>query len=135
MKNSRPARTFALQTLYAMELQQVGVQEVVEGVLNNYEVRPAHQKYGMDLVDLVQEHRKVLIEDLSKCLKNWTWERLALIDQLILQMALVEMRYKPEVPHMVVISEAVEIANKFSSEDSGPFVNGVLTTFLNSIPQ
>ena len=61
-------------------------------------------------------------------MQDWTLERLPTVDRLLLRMALYEMLYEPETPRPVVINEAVELAKKFSTEDSGRFVNGVLSS-------
>ena len=57
--------------------------------------------------------------------KNWRLERMAIIDRAVLRLAIYELR-TAETPHKVIINEAVELAKKFSSEDAGSFVNGIL---------
>ena len=57
---------------------------------------------------------------------NWDFERLAVVDRNILRLAVYEMLYRPEIPPVVSINEAIEIAKKFSSAESGKFVNGLL---------
>jgi transcription antitermination protein NusB len=64
--------------------------------------------------------------------ENWRFERLAAIDRAILRLALFELR-SADTPPKVVLNEAVELAKKFSSEDSGGFVNGILDTFRKSL--
>ena len=66
------------------------------------------------------------METISKYLENWEWSRVALLDRLILQMATAELFYIDDVPPKVTISEAIEIANQFSTSDSSSFVNGIL---------
>ncbi len=60
-------------------------------------------------------------------LEGWTLERLPTIDRIVLRMGVFELRHRTETPPPVVINEAVELAKKFSTEDSGRFVNGVLS--------
>ena len=67
--------------------------------------------------------------------KHWKMERMAVIDRNILRMALYEMLHHPETPGAVVINEALELARRFSSEDSVEFVNGVLDGIWKSLPQ
>jgi len=57
---------------------------------------------------------------------NWDFERLAVVDRNILRLAIYEMFYRPEIPPVVSINEAIEIAKKFSTAESGAFVNGLL---------
>jgi N utilization substance protein B len=65
--------------------------------------------------------------------KNWDFDRITLIDKLILRMALSEMMYVDEVPPKVSIAEGVEIAKQFSTEDSSSFINGILDSVYNEI--
>ena len=130
MKSKRPARSLALQTLYAMEVSEQGVQDVIDGVLENHEVSDVQKKYGLDLIDLVTEHKTVLVEISTKHCKNWSCDRLAKVEQIILMISLAEARHMSEVPPKVILAEAIEIANKFSAEQSAGFVNGVLKSAL-----
>jgi N utilization substance protein B len=57
---------------------------------------------------------------------NWDFERLAVVDRNILRLAVYEMLFRPEIPPVVSINEAIEIAKKFSTAESGKFVNGLL---------
>ncbi len=76
-----------------------------------------------------------LDELIVKHADNWRFERLAAIDRAILRLAIYELR-RSETPPKVVLNEAVELAKKFSSEDSGGFVNGILDAFRKTlIPQ
>ena len=65
--------------------------------------------------------------------KNWDFDRITLIDKLILRMALSEMMYVDEVPPKVSIAEGVEIAKQFSTEDSSSFINCILDSVYNEI--
>jgi transcription antitermination protein NusB len=64
--------------------------------------------------------------------ENWRLERLAVIDRAILRLAIYEMR-ATDTPPKVVLNEAVELAKKFSSEEAGSFVNGILNSIYNSL--
>ena len=65
--------------------------------------------------------------------QNWRLERMAIIDRAVLRLAIYELRIA-ETPPKVVLNEAVDLAKKFSSEDSGAFVNGILDAFRKSLP-
>ena len=132
----RPARVFAMQLLYAMEITGQTVAQALPGVV---EAQPAaegksfpdaQKKYGMKLVDLVLEHRSELEDSLKESAIHWELDRIARIDRLILFIAMVELSYMPDIPMKVAISEAVQIAAKFSTDSSDAFVNGILTGFL-----
>jgi N utilization substance protein B len=68
----------------------------------------------------------------SPLLEGWTIERLPTIDRLLLEMATFELHCRPETPKAVAINEAVALAKRFSTEDSGRFVNGVLSAVANA---
>jgi N utilization substance protein B len=74
-----------------------------------------------------------LDELIVKHAENWRFERLAAIDRAILRLAMYELRAM-DTPPKVVLNEAVDLAKKFSSEDSGAFVNGILDAFRKSLP-
>jgi len=74
-----------------------------------------------------------LDELIVKHAENWRFERLAAIDRAILRLAIYELR-ATDTPPKVVLNEAVDLAKKFSSEDSGAFVNGILDAFRKSLP-
>ncbi len=65
--------------------------------------------------------------------KNWDFERIAIIDRLIIRMAICEFLFFDDIPPKVSISEAIEIAKKFSTDDSSAFVNGILDAILHMI--
>jgi N utilization substance protein B len=62
-------------------------------------------------------------------LENWDLGRVALVDKNILRFALAELLYFADVPPAVIINEAIEIARRFSTDDAGRFVNGLLDRF------
>jgi N utilization substance protein B len=72
------------------------------------------------------EHRDALDEHIKKHVKNWEIHRIAAVDRNIMRLAIYEMLYRDDIPPVVSINEAVDIAKKFSTQDSGKFVNGVL---------
>ncbi len=72
------------------------------------------------------EHRNEADELIKKHVKNWELHRIAAVDRNILRLAIFEMLHRDDIPPVVSINEAVDIAKKFSTQDSGKFVNGIL---------
>jgi transcription antitermination protein NusB len=72
------------------------------------------------------EHRDELDRMISKYTKNWDLRRIATVDRNVLRLAIYEMLYREDIPPVVSINEAVDIAKKFSTQESGKFVNGIL---------
>jgi N utilization substance protein B len=74
----------------------------------------------------VLEKQAALDETIKKYAANWDLRRIAVVDRNILRLAIYEMMFRDDIPPIVSINEAVDIAKKFSTEDSGKFVNGIL---------
>jgi len=72
------------------------------------------------------EHRDECDEIIKKHAKNWDLHRIATVDRNVMRLAIYEMLYREDIPPVVSINEAVDIAKKFSTHDSGKFVNGIL---------
>ncbi len=78
------------------------------------------------LVRGVLQHREVLDEIIRRHAKNWDLHRMAVVDRNIMRLAIHEMLHRDDIPPVVSINEAVDIAKKFSTIESGKFVNGIL---------
>jgi N utilization substance protein B len=78
------------------------------------------------LIRGVIEHRDGIDEKIKGHAKNWDLHRIAIVDRNIMRLAIYEMLYREDIPPIVSINEAVDIAKKFSTQDSGKFVNGIL---------
>ncbi|MCL2100988.1 MAG: transcription antitermination factor NusB [Fibromonadales bacterium] len=124
----RPARVFALQLLYAMEITGEAPGYCLPAILEGNPVSDDMQRFGMKLIDGILERREEFRNTFLEIIPDWSPERLSTIDKIILQIAMTEMLLA-DTPIKVILSEAVQIANKFSDEDSPSFVNGVLQNF------
>jgi N utilization substance protein B len=72
------------------------------------------------------QHRDAIDEIIKRHVQNWDFNRIAAVDRNILRLAIYEMLHREDIPPIVSINEAVDIAKKFSTNDSGKFVNGIL---------
>jgi N utilization substance protein B len=86
----------------------------------------ATRRFADLLIRGVVEHRPELDQRITHIAQNWDLQRMAVVDRNILRLAIYEMLYRDDIPPVVSINEAVDIAKKFSTEDSGKFVNGLL---------
>lgn len=116
----REARERALGLLYEAEAKGVPVADVVADL----PVPP--DPYAADVATGVGEHLGAIDEYLVRFARDWRLERMPVVDRTLLRMAIFELLHRPDVPTGVIISEAVELAKQYSTEDSGRFVNGVL---------
>ncbi len=116
----RDARERAVGLLYEAEAKGVDPREVLAAL----PVPP--DPYTADVVAGVAERREEIDGHLGRLARGWTVERMPAVDRAILRLAAFELLGRPDVPTAVVIDEAVEMAKRFSTDDSGRFVNGVL---------
>jgi len=82
--------------------------------------------FAEPLIKGVLEHRDAIDEHIKKHARNWEFNRIAAVDRNVMRLAIYEMLYRDDIPPVVSINEAVDIAKKFSTQDSGKFVNGIL---------
>ena len=126
----RRAREAALQMLYHCEVARVSADEAIAA---HGEIEaatrlpsPEAERFAARLVAGTVEHAEELDPVIAASAEHWRPERMAVIDRLILRMAVYQLRDMPDVPPTVVINEAIELARRFGGEESGRFVNGVL---------
>ena len=82
--------------------------------------------FAEPLIRGVLEHRDAIDVRIKGHAKNWDFHRIAAVDRNVMRLAIYEMLYREDIPPVVSINEAVDIAKKFSTHDSGKFVNGIL---------
>jgi len=121
----RRARELALQALYGSEVGKRPVDEVLTELVTTN--GPAEGRaFVRDLVLGTIENSAESDGLIAPLLEGWTLDRLPTIDRIILRMSAFELNHRRETDAAVVINEAVELAKKFSTEDSGRYINGVL---------
>ena len=121
------ARAWVLQLLYAWEISGRGsLADFSTSALRHRLVSPRYRPYLELLVEVLDEHLTEIDGLLRAHIPNWRLERLAAIDRNILRLGVAELRYVDEVPGKVAITEAIKLAERYGSDDSGAFVNGVL---------
>lgn len=86
----------------------------------------AVREFAEGLIRGCLQHRDAIDEIIQQHSRNWGLKRIAAVDRNILRLAIYEMLHREDIPPVVSINEAVDIAKKFSTEDSGKFVNGIL---------
>lgn len=86
----------------------------------------ATRLFAEPLIRGTLEYRNAIDEHIKKHVKNWDFNRIAAVDRNVMRLAIYEMLHREDIPPVVSINEAVDIAKKFSTNDSGKFVNGVL---------
>ena len=91
--------------------------------------------FAIELVDGVIEKIEVIDSIIRELVTNWEFSRIAKADLALLRVALYEIKYRLDVPPIVIIDETLEISKEFSSENSRKFLNGVLDKALSMMPR
>ena len=131
MSSRRLAREQALQVLYSVMIGDREPREAVAEVVGE-NAESEQRAFVEELALGTLEYAGEADRRLSPLLEGWAIERLPTIDRLLLEMATFELHCRPDTPKAVAISEAVALAKRFSTEDSGRFVKGVLSAVANA---
>ncbi|MBR4508245.1 MAG: transcription antitermination factor NusB [Elusimicrobiaceae bacterium] len=128
MSSRRLAREYALQTLYYSEAGKLTQNDAVMFVNSFFEnLDEQHFAFCKDIVQGVNKNKKEIDGIISSFSKNWSLERMSSVDRAILRMATYELVFSPDkTPIAAIIDESVELAKKYSTENSGKFLNGIL---------
>jgi len=136
VKNRSRARGWALQGLYAWE-SRGGVQEdavrLLSDLFSTLRVSPTNRPYAEILVRLVANNLPRIDRMIEESLTNWRMNRLSVIDRNVLRLGVAEMMFVDDVPARMTIREAVKLAEKYGTEESPRFVNGVLDAVMRRV--
>jgi transcription antitermination protein NusB len=123
----REARETALGLLYEADVSGLRPGEALAR-----QVAPP-PPFATELVAGVDAHLDDLDRRLRAASRDWALERMPVIDRCVLRLAAFELAHRPDVPTGAVLSEAVELAKRYSTEESGRFVNGLLATLAKEL--
>lgn len=137
MASRSQGRQFAVQILYQQHLTGDDLDQVLDLFWRRQSDTPARiMEFVESLVRGVLEHVDELDLEISHYLRDWTLDRMVLLDRLILRLALYELDSAEEpMPFRVVIDEALNLVKAFSGEESVPFVNGILHAWVTQRQQ
>lgn len=131
MTQRRKSRELALQALYADEVGKNDREQLRDRIIKTgFDSRDKNYDFAVSLLNKTLNHQKKLDRVIQEHTKNWRMDRLAVIDKVVLRIAICEFLYFAEIPTKVTINEAIEIAKKYSTPKSGKFVNGILDAAL-----
>ena len=132
MSSRRKARELALQLLFQTDLTRSTPQDNLEIFWKVNESDSKNRKYAEFLFLKAFENQAYIDELIGGHAQHWRLDRMAVVDRNVLRIAVSEMLYG-ETPQVVVIDQAIEIARKFSTDESSQFVNGVLDAIKDEI--
>lgn len=127
MRKRTQGRELALQLLYQVDLRGDEVMTEVDAYLDGPGGGDAEARgFARELIHGYLDRRIEIDRRIEEVARNWQLRRMASIDRNILRLGAYELLYRKDIPPLVAINEAIEIAKKYSTKNSGPFVNGIL---------
>lgn len=131
MRERSKARGWALRILYAWDSRDDAPLELVlDEFLSRRRIVPGRRSYIRRVVEAVAADPEGLDAAIEECLTNWRLHRLATIDRNILRLAAAEMLRLDDIPPRVSIQEALTLAERYGTEQSPRFINGVLDALM-----
>jgi len=122
----RLARELALKVLYRFEEGDTDLPSVIEKVLEAKKYQIQDKDFSRILVQRTVANLKELDKEISRVIENWEYDRISVVDKIILRIGACEIIYFDDIPPQISINEAIEIGKKYGGSDSGRFINGVL---------
>ena len=126
------SREFAMQMLFQWDMSQQFPEKLELTFWKSAKAAAQTRTFANQLFEGAAHDATALDELISKHAVNWRLDRMAAIDRAILRLAMHEMR-ATDTPAKVVINEAVDLAKKYSSDDAGGFVNGILDAYQKTL--
>lgn len=136
MGDRRRSRELALQALFFLDMNSSGDGQADVAAFcleNEAKLTPTIQPFFMELVQGVMGNLDKVDPLLETYSRNWKVSRMPVVDRNIMRIAAFELLERPDIPPSVTINEAVDIAKKYSTRESGPFVNGILDRIREAI--
>lgn len=126
MRRRTKSRMIALMFAYQEDFQGEACHDDMEDFLATFSNDKTVREYATFLLEGMLKEREIIDKQITDVSANWPINRMAPVDRAIIRLATYEMIYHRDIPPKVVINEAIELAKKFSTPESGSFVNGVL---------
>ena len=133
MKRREQARQIALQALYQLDVRQEDLGPEIVEFLRESTKEPEVYFFARRLMEGTWAWREEADRLIREAAEHWRPERMAILDRNILRLAAYEISQCPDIPPRVAIDQAIELAKRFSSAESGAFVNGVLDKILRLV--
>lgn len=126
MGKRRRAREAAIQYHFWRDLQGGETPEKIEDFWDFCPVKPNVREFAQPLIEGMVAHLDEIDERIKKYTENYKLNRISVVDRNVLRLAIYEMLYRDDIPPVVSINEAIELAKTFGGAESGKFVNGIL---------
>jgi transcription antitermination protein NusB len=129
----RKAREYALQMLFQWDITHDSIDQIASHFLDDQEETQAVGDFARQLVIRTVEHIEKIDALIQRHAEHWRLDRMAIVDRNLLRLATQEFLLDKQTPKTVVINEAIEIARRFSTEESPQFINGILDSIKKEL--
>lgn len=126
----RSARIAVMQTLFSYETHGGEPKEILEYVIAQYPSQDNIFPFALESLEGVLKHRDDILVKIKEFAIEWPLEKIAPVDRAILELGVFEMLYSKDVPPIVAINEAIEVAKEYADLNAPKFINGVLSKIL-----
>jgi N utilization substance protein B len=131
VKKRTRSRELALQFLYQLDLRGAELLGEAREFVRGEERDAETARFALQLVEGTHAAREELDREIQAVAQNWSIGRMAVIDRNVLRLASYELLHCPDVPPKVAINEAIELGKRYSTQNSGAFINGILDKIMN----
>jgi transcription antitermination protein NusB len=132
----RLARERVMQMLYAREINGADVDKLFhEFIIRDLREEEQALEFAKELTFQLTSHEEETKKLITDRLRHWDFTRIALIDRILIEIGITELRYFPEIPPKATINELIEIAKDYSTDDSGKFINGILHAVMTQLSE
>ncbi|EQA38289.1 transcription antitermination factor NusB [Leptospira inadai serovar Lyme str. 10] len=126
----RKSREIAVMALYQLELVKPPLSEVLKFKWYDKKIDKDERDFAVSIINGVVKNGEAIDTLIKKYSRNWDFERISPVNKCILRLSIYGLLNSMEIPSTVVIDEAVELTKEFESENSVPFINGILDSIL-----
>lgn len=130
------ARTCLMQTLFAVEFKKSGVEvdakKILDKILDEFAPKLTEKEFAHETLDGLLQHNQEILQLIQRFAPQWPVDKIAKVDRAILEIGTYEIIFSHDVPPVVAINEAIEMAKQFGDENSSKFVNGVLSSIMKN---
>lgn len=131
----RTSRELALRALYQIDVAGISPEEALEGVSDRERYSDETLSFAAELVVGATGREARIDAVIRKYARGWSLDRMAHIDRNILRLSMYELLFLPDIPPSVSVDEAVELAKRYSTAESGSFVNGILGNVIRNLDE
>lgn len=129
------ARTCVMQTIFELEFrgeQKLSPKELLDAILDEFAPKLTEKEFAYETLKGVLKHKEDIIDIITKHAPQWPIDKIAKVDRAILEIGVYEIVFAKDIPPVVAINEAVEIAKHFGDNNCQRFINGVLSSVMKN---